>query len=103
MLPRVTYYIDGLDLQLLLISDGFLLADLICFNAHHVDQFICILVLLLQLCLLDRQCGFQFIHLHMEGMGEVGHHQTLMGPVSSLSGGCIATCDTATHVAHCPN
>lgn len=61
-----TYLIDDLDLDFFLVSNGLLFADLLGLDADHLDQFICTLILLLELSLLNRQLRFQVIHLGKE-------------------------------------
>ena len=52
------YLVDDLHLDLLLVSNGFLLADFLGLHAHHVDQLVRVLIFLLELCLLNRQLRF---------------------------------------------
>lgn len=62
-LEGLTYLVDDLHLDFLLVGDGFLFADFLCFHTNHLDQLVCVFILLLELCLLNCQLGFQVIHL----------------------------------------
>lgn len=48
-----THLIDDLHLDLLFICNGFLLANLLSLHAHHLDQLVCVFILLLQLGFLN--------------------------------------------------
>lgn len=58
-----THLIDDLDFDFFLISNGLLLADLLRLHAHHLDQLVCVLILLFQLSLLNGQLSLQVVHL----------------------------------------
>lgn len=63
-------------LPLLLIRDGFLFAHLASLDTYHLNQPVCIFILLLHLYFLGGQLGFQIIHLQQRGNGFTAGRRT---------------------------